>query len=96
MVLLLVCYVHGSGDLNAYEKPNIPALLDFVARRDCIGVASTFPRGFQLFVPMREQESLALEPFLLGTCGMLPEERATYDAAIATIKKIKLREKQIL
>lgn len=40
-------------------------------------------------VPMKEQESLALEPFLLGTSRMLPQERANYDAAIATIKKNK-------
>ena len=40
-----------------------------------------------------EQEKLAMESFLLGTCGMLPEERATYDAAIATIKKNKAEGK---
>jgi hypothetical protein len=28
-----------------------------------------------------------MESFLLATSGMLPQERATYDAAIATIKK---------
>ena len=44
-------------------------------------------------VPMKEQEALALEPFLLGTSGMLPQERATYDTAIATIKKNKAEGK---
>jgi predicted esterase len=34
-----------------------------------------------------EQKDLAMESFLLGTCGMLPQERAIYDTAIATIKK---------
>lgn len=38
----------------------------------------------------REQEALAVESFLLATCGMLPEERTMYDDAIATIKKNKI------
>ncbi|MFZ4115668.1 MAG: hypothetical protein ACOYK6_02970 [Chthoniobacterales bacterium] len=33
-----------------------------------------------------EQEQLALEAFLLGTSGMLPEERAWYDKGIAMIQ----------
>lgn len=36
-----------------------------------------------------EQERLAMESFLLGTCGMLPEERVKYDVAIAAIEKNK-------
>ncbi|MBX9577658.1 MAG: hypothetical protein K2W97_04160 [Chthoniobacterales bacterium] len=48
--------------------------------------AKVFP-GESHQVQESEQEKLAMESFLLGTCGMLPVERATYDAAIATIKK---------
>ena len=48
--------------------------------------AKTFPNELH-DIHKPEQEDLAMEAFLLGTCGMLPQERATYDATIATIKK---------
>ena len=56
----LVCYVHGSGGPNAYGKPNIPALLDFVARGDCIGVAPSFPSGFQLLKNRTDEQLIAI------------------------------------
>ncbi|MBM3857433.1 MAG: hypothetical protein FJ390_05655 [Verrucomicrobia bacterium] len=48
--------------------------------------AKTFS-GEQHNVQQREQTALAMESFLLGTSGMLPEERATYDSVIAAIEQ---------
>lgn len=56
----LVCYVHGSGGPNAYGKPNIPGLLDFVARGDCIGVAPSFAIGFQLLKNRTDEQLIAI------------------------------------
>ena len=38
-------------------------------------------------VDEREQEALALESFSLGTCGMLPEEKAFFDLELAKVQK---------
>ena len=61
-------------------------------KRNFFFKAKVFP-GESHQVQESEQEKLAMESFLLGTSGMLPQERVTYDNAIATIKKNKAEGK---
>ena len=54
--------------------------------KECFYKAKIFP-GERHQVPTDKQEELALEAFLLGTSGMLPEEYAEYDADLESIQK---------